>query len=57
MKLPKLTCLAGRRAHGVSVRFFGGAESPEAEKEAYLSIPPRRDGFLRRGIKIRDKFL
>lgn len=29
MKLPKLT-------HGVSVRFFGGAKSSEAEKGAFI---------------------
>jgi len=44
MKLPKFT-------HGVSARFFGGAESPEAEKEELRPIPLRQDGFLRRGTK------
>ena len=44
MKLPELT-------HGVSVRFFGGAESPEAEKEAFIRRAYAR-GFLRRGIKL-----
>jgi len=43
MKLPELT-------HGVSVRFFGGAESPEAEKGAFIQRAYARS-FLRRGIK------
>src|SRR4030042_4191222 len=45
MKLPKVT-------HGVSTCFFGGAESPEAEKEAFIRRAYAR-GFLRRGINCR----
>src|SRR4030042_3821876 len=45
MKLPKLT-------HGVSACFFGGAESPEAEKEAFIRRAYAR-GVLRRGINWR----
>jgi hypothetical protein len=64
IKLPELTYLTGRQAHKVSVRFFGGVKSPEAEKEAFHhSVISRRDdirrayarGFLRRGIKRYDK--
>ncbi len=44
MKLPALT-------HGVSICFFGGAKSPEAEKEAFIRRAYAR-GILRRGINI-----